>query len=653
MARPSPPRSSRAARRAEERDRRAAPAAAAAAPPPSWLTWQRGLLLVWLAATLALFWIGLGALRQKVSWYLAVDQLGYLLFARDLLAGHVFHQWPPAAALATRLPDPTDVLAQSYLWDHGLLYSRYAPGFPIILALWTGLFGANAAHALNPLVFLAVLATLIVLVWRVNGSLWLGTIVAALVFLCPTGVTLWALTPTRDLSAHLCALLGLTALAGSGGLAATTVFAAGLALGGAASIRPDAVLYLIPAAVLALGRWRVRDGRASLARVASAGAIGMLLGLTPSFLYYGIATGNPFRPPQVVEMHGFFGPARLDALEQAPAGPRIGFPPGAWRGGQLEPVSGEGMKLAYLPTTLPGNWAKIRRLYGNVLVVLAVLGLAVAAVLRPVLALAVGAYVTTALLFYSCWGRPYGRYLVSIWLLAPVLMVNGTLGSIELVRRLWARGARDAARWAAVGGSVLLLACHFGAGPQPDGTVQLALTRLLVVATVGGLAAAALWPERPIEELVAPALALVLALLGTAWLATPSPRATVQRPEIARAAEVAQRTFAPRAVLITSEDVGRPAENYEYYTDVHALYLTDLARWRIPIEEAVFLFLVAEQEPYLLIPRTLPERDQILAGLRSQYLVELVADIPPQRNYDYFVASAFHGGVPLELWHVR
>ena len=652
MARPKPPRSSRATRRAEQRDIRVAPAPDAP-PPTAALTLQRGLVFAWMGATALLFWNGLAALRLKVSWYLAVDQLGYLLFARDLLAGHIFHQWPPAAALATRLPDPTDVLAQSYLWDHGVLYSRYAPGFPIILALWTGLFGANAAYALNPLVFLAVLGTLIALVWRVFGSLWLGTLVAALVFLCPTGVTLWALTPTRDLSAHLCGLLGLTALAGERPLRHTTLLAAGVALGSAASIRPDAVLYLIPAAVLAIGRWRAQHGATSLVRLGSAGALGLLLGLTPSFLYYGMATGNPFRPPQAVEVQDFFGPARLDALEDAPAAPGVGFPPRAWRGGDLEPVSGEGMKLAYLTTTLPGNWAKIRRLYGDVLVVLAVVGLGVAAVMRPVFALAVGAYITTALLFYSCWGRPYGRYLVSIWLLAPILMVNGAMGSVELVRHFWEGGRRDAARWLAVGGIVLLLACYLTLGPRADGSIQIQVTRLLVAGTVLALGAAAVWPAQPVARMAAPALALVFALFGSARLAEPSPRATVQGPEIAHASEVARRTFKPRAVLITSEDVGRPAENYEYYTDVHALYLTDLARWRIPIEEAIFLFLVTEQEPYLLIPRQLPEHDQILATLRAEFLVELVADIPPQRNYDYFVASAFHGGVPLELWHVR
>ncbi|HWP66085.1 MAG TPA: hypothetical protein VNO26_09255, partial [Candidatus Limnocylindria bacterium] len=629
----------------------------AAAPAPSglpqWLTWQRGLLAVWLVVTAALFWTGLGALRVKVSWYLAVDQLGYLLFARDLLAGHFFHHWPPAEALATRLPDPTDVLAQSYIWDGGRLYSRYAPGFPLILALWTGLFGTDAAFELNPLLFLAVLATLIAFVWRTHGSLWIGTIVAALVFLCPTGVTLWALTPTRDLSAHLCALLGLTALAGERALRWRTLLAAGLALGGAASIRPDAVLYFLPAAVLLAARWRAASRHAPAVQLLAAGTLGMLIGLAPSLVYYGAATGNPLRPPQAVELKGFFGPARLDALEQPPAGPRVGFPPAAWRGGELEPVSGEGMKLAYLTATLPANLARLRRLYGDVLLMLTVVGLGVAAVLRPALAGALGVYFTAALLFYSCWGRSYGRYLVSIYLLAPVLIATAVTGLPALVRRLHARGDGNAAGWLAGGGMLLVLAFHAALGPLPNATVQLALTRLVVAATVLGLAAAALWPARPVEDVAAVVLAVVVGLLGSAWLAEPVPRATVQRPEIQRATEVARRTFAPRGVLITTEDIGRPAENYEYWAGVHALYLTDLARWRIPIEEAVFLFLVAEQEPYLLLPRTLPEREQILAGLRAQFAVELVADVPPQRNYDYFVASAFHGGLPLELWRVR
>jgi hypothetical protein len=380
---------------------------------------------------------------------------------------------------------------------------------------------------------------------------------------------------------------------------------------------------------------------------------GVLLGLAPSFVIYGLETGNPFRPPQAVEVQGFFGPARLDALEQAPPEARVGYPPGAWRGRDAEPVSGEGMKLAYLPTTLPGNWTKIRKLYGDVLVVLAVAGLGVTAVVRPALALALGTYLTTALLFYSCWGRPYGRYLVSIWLLAPVLMANAMLGGPDLVRRLWRRGARDLARWVPLGAALVLLAVYATLGPMSDGTVRLALTRLLVAGSALGLGAAAAWPQRRVTRVVAPLFTLAVVLFGTGKLAEPGPRAGVQGPEIQRATATARRVFPPRAVLITTEDIGRPAENFEYYAGVHALYLTDLARWQLPIEDATFLFLVAEMEPYLLIPRTLPEREAILATLRTHYALELVGDVPPEQNVDYFVASAFHAGIPLELWRVR
>jgi hypothetical protein len=651
MARPQLPRPSRAARRAAQRDQRTAPATQVPPAAPASSQWLP--FAAWAAVTGLLGFSGLAALRLKVSWYLAVDQLGYLLFARDLLAGRIFHTWAPAQALATRLPDPTDVLAQSYLWDHGTLYSRYAPGFPIILALWTGLFGESAAHALNPLVFLAVLGVVMVLVWQVYRSLWRGTIVVTLAFLYPTGLTLWALTPTRDLSAHFCGLLGLAVLAGRGPLGWLPALGAGLALGYAASIRPDAVLYLIPAAVLAVSRWRAHRRPGSFARLASAGALGVAVGLAPSLLYYGAATGNPFRPTQAVEVEDFFGPARLEGLLDAPTDAKIGFPPRAWRGGDLEPVSGEGMKLAYLSTTLPGNWAKIRKLYGNVPIALAAVGLAATAVLRPAFALALASYLVTALLFYSCWGRPYGRYLVSIWLLTPILIVDGMLGSVELVRYLWRRDGTDLARRGAVAGALFLAVFYIAAGPHADGTVRLDLTRLLVIGTVAALGAAAASPALRVVPIAAPIFAVVLVVFGSARLAEPSPRATVQRPEVTRAAAVAQRTFAPRAVLITTEDVGRPAENYEYYAGVPSFYLTDLQRWRIPIEEAVFLLMVSELEPYLLIPKTLPERDQILLTLRASFALELVADVPPDRNYDYFVASAFHGGMPLELWHVR
>ena len=656
MARPRQSRTERGARRAARREAQAEEHARAAVVSRRTARYAR--LAVWAAATAVLLVLGASAIRNKVSWYLAVDQLGYLLFARDLLDARLFHEWPPAAALATVLPSPTDVLAQSYLWDDGRLYSRYAPGFPMLLAVWTGLFGGFAAHALNPTLFVSLLGVLVALVWRVHGSPWRGTAAAALVFVCPTGASLWALTVTRDVSAHLFGFAGLALLAGAGPLTVGRTVAAGLALGFAGSIRPDAVLYLVPATILAWGRWRPHRARTALARLTAAGSLGVLLGLAPSLSFYWATTGSPFTPPQAVEVEDFFGPPRLElppgGTAAEAAGDRAGYPPRAWRGGSAEPVSGEGMKLTYLLSTLPGNLQKIRAGYGDVLLALAAAGFVATAIVRPVFACAIGAYMVVALLFYSCWGRPYGRYLVSIWLFMPILIVNGAVGTADVVRLLRRRGARDLALWAAAGLAVLLVAVHLAAGPKGgDGTSLLAVTRVLVLATGMSLAAAIVWPARRIARVAAPVVGLALVFLAAARLTAPSPRATFQRGEVQRATATVRQRLAPRAVVVTSEDVGRPAENLEYYAGVPSLYLTDLERWRVPIERAAFFFLVAELEPYLLIPRALPARDRILETLRSQFLVELVADVPPARNYDYFVASSYHAGVPLELWHIR
>ena len=89
-----------------------------------------GLFLLFLAR----------AIEARITWYLAVDQFGYLQFAHDLMHGKVFHDWEPAKIIGT-LPKMTDVLAQTYIYDHGKMYCRYAPGFPMLVASWIGLFG--------------------------------------------------------------------------------------------------------------------------------------------------------------------------------------------------------------------------------------------------------------------------------------------------------------------------------------------------------------------------------------------------------------------------------------------------------------------------------------------------------------------------------
>ena len=44
----------------------------------------------------AFLWFLWGAIEARITWYLAVDQFGYLQFANDLLRGKIFHDWEPA-----------------------------------------------------------------------------------------------------------------------------------------------------------------------------------------------------------------------------------------------------------------------------------------------------------------------------------------------------------------------------------------------------------------------------------------------------------------------------------------------------------------------------------------------------------------------------
>ena len=223
------------------------------------MTLPRVLAALWLAATAELLVLTALVVHHYTTWYLAIDQFGYLTFAHDLLHGRVFHHWPPLDALAARLLPRVDVLVQSYVADHGHLYCRYPPGYPLLLAGWIGLLGDDAAHVLNPTIFLALLTLLLAFGTRLYRSRWWATAGVALIVLFSgrTELYSWALTPVRDPATHLAALLGLFLLLPADGarLSARRVAAAGLALGYAGSIRPDAVLYLVPAGLVAATRW--------------------------------------------------------------------------------------------------------------------------------------------------------------------------------------------------------------------------------------------------------------------------------------------------------------------------------------------------------------------------------------------------------------
>jgi hypothetical protein len=114
-----------------------------------------------------------------------------------------------------------------------------------------------------------------------------------------------------------------------------------------------------------------------------------------------------------------------------------------------------------------------------------------------------------------------------------------------------------------------------------------------------------------------------------------------------------RQTLEPRSVVITSEDMGRPAENIEYYGGIPALYVTDLERWHVRPSDAALWFIMAGVRPYLLVDKGVRERAGVLADLASKELkAELVADIPSGRNMEYFVASPARRDVNSELFRI-
>src|SRR5439155_25511676 len=164
--------------------------------------------------------------------------------------------------------------------------------------------------------------------------------------------------------------------------------------------------------------------------------------------------------------------------------------------------------------------------------------------------------------------------------------------------------------------------------------------------------AAATWSRRDVTAGVAPALALALVgLAGWRLSHMLELSAAFQEPEMAHARAVFARKVEPGAVVITTEDVGRPAENIEYYSGVaHALYLTDLERWGLTVGDAAELLAHGGMKPYLHLPKAHPGLDRLLAALGRRFTVELAADIPARRAVDYFVAAQFlPEGIHMQL----
>jgi hypothetical protein len=122
-----------------------------------------------------------------------------------------------------------------------------------------------------------------------------------------------------------------------------------------------------------------------------------------------------------------------------------------------------------------------------------------------------------------------------------------------------------------------------------------------------------------------------------------------------------RRTLEPKSVVITSEDIGRPAENIEHYGGFPTLYVTDLERWHIRPSDASLAFITAGVRPYLLVPKPNPQEPTLGAAERARVLADLTAkgfvadrilQIPASRNMEYFVASPRGNRDDSELFRI-
>lgn len=636
-------------------------------------------------------------LLPRVSWYLAVDQFGYLTFARDLSHGRVSHPWPLLPLLDSFLPAgrQVDVLAQTYFWRDGALYSRYAPGFPLLIALGAQWTGWDTVFSYPPIFLGAFLLVFYLLARRLLQSTGLALSSTALLILLPTQYLLWAVSPLRDLPAHLFgagALLTLLWPSGGAGvesggserpsLGIGRGALAGLLFGYAVCVRPDALLYAFPfAACLALARSASRRSLLSL-------VLGAVVGLLPVLAYNTVAQGNPLRPSQSMELNEILAlsykeisgraeaGAGVDAREEksssdsaprsqegpgsggAMAGSGLGFAnaigrifggssafaaTGASDGPSHRYLQGGGLRISHLTSTLPGNLALFARVFGLSGCLLGLWG-AIVARRRPLLFWVTVPYIVAATVFFGMWPGSDPRYLTGAFAFFTLLVLAGG-------RDLTGPGRSVLAGW---GGLGLLLALGGWSGQLPffaHDTRAWALAALLAsLATSLGLRMAR--PGANSRASFAVVLALALLLLAAIRLtATSDAKASFGKREVARAVENLEAAAGSKSVVFTSTELGRPAENINYYTGATALYLDDLARWNVAPAWVIDQVLGEGFEVYLLLPEAAATQWMTSRFIYPWFSSSIEEEIAPGEAGRWFVAT--RGRTPPDVWWVR
>jgi hypothetical protein len=534
----------------------------------------------WLAlglGVLALIVSGYGLVRHN-NWYLASDQAAFLTIARDMQTGTVFHDPSIFDDTVVRRAGwkRYDALQQTYFLQQDKLYSRYPPGFPAMLAVAGAVAGEAGEHWLNPLLYLATLIALARLLYSLlcghDRALAAGTAVLAmwLMLLVPTGVHLWGITVARDLPAHFLGLLGLVFAVRS------RPVLSGLTIGFALVVRPDAILYGLPVAAIAL------VSRSPPSQILS-WMVALGVGASPLLAYNFATMGHPLSFTQGGEFREMLGLLQPASAHAAPAG-SVAVP------------SGGGFRLANLRTTLPGNLTLLGRAFGSLLL-FTFAGATWSLLRRPVVAAALLPYPLAAVVFYSCWTHPDARYLAGASL---CLIALTSVGVVTASRALQSERVGITARWLGLLGGALLVAWQIAA---QRGEVGWAPGWIFVMVAAGGALVA------PVGHLlrnpgavatVAPALALALLALVRLFSGTPS-WGPFRAPQARQAQALVAQYIPPGSLVLVSPRLGRPAENLRVYSGVEAFYPAEFSLFDITAEDAVVLAVARGRRVFRLV----------------------------------------------------
>ena len=607
--------------------------------------------LLFLSVVVVIVWV-----HDRTSWYLAIDQFGYLSFAENLRAGRITYPSDLAHILTyAHYGKTVDAFGQTYLLTDGEFFSRYAPGFPIILAIAGAIFGEAAAHEVNAVAMGLVLLAIAWVTKRLLHSIWLGLAAALMATMLPMELLLWSISPLRDVPCHVLTMSVLALLVpfdGGPRPSLARLLIAGFFMGYAISMRVDAVLYLLPCGLLLW--WQGPWPRARLAAV----ALTFLLGISPLLIYNQVATGNPLLPTQALEFNQLLS-ERPDTADNPTffAGllaPREAQAAGAIKGPREYRLlnQGGGFRVSHLTSTLPGNLRQFGRIFGTLGLVLGLLG-ACLSVRRPILFLTTVPYILLSTIFYSFWIRSDPRYLAGAFLLFTPLVLYGAR---EFTASLGQFRERD---HPVVGYGVAAL-CLVLAGVyaselnrEVSSALPYVLLALIGAGALGVLGAAVRGPSSARQVF---ALALGTLLFATfCWRSHGSwgQRSSFGAEQVAQAQVNFDELIEDRALVLTSFRYGRPAENINYYTGADAVYLEELLRYSMGHASIVGMAKLFEKPVYLLVDAAEAGRWINNPFTQGKLEFELIRRIPAAEAREFFVASPRHRGISLVLVRVK